>query len=91
MDPTNKALVPRMFGLLGLEARTSNSKEAKQARYGPSFPCDEFLVVLSVFRAVSLMLIFVTGPFLVAFVKKKSMRLCVSLGFSVGESCGKSP
>ncbi len=77
MEPANKALVQRTFGLLELEARTSNSKESKLARYGSSFTYDEFLVMPSVFRAVSFTLIFVTGFFLVAFVKP--VRMCVDL------------
>lgn len=69
MKPANKALVQRTFGLLELEARTSNLKEVKLARYGPGFTYDEFLVMPSVFRAVSFSLIFMTGFLLVAFVK----------------------
>lgn len=73
MEPVNKALVQRTFGLLEYEARISNSKEAQLARYGPDFVYDEFLGMSNVFQAVSFTVVFLTGFFLVALVKPVCM------------------
>ncbi len=54
---------------MNLKLGHQTQKEAKQARYDPSFTYGEFLVMSSVFRAVSFTLIFVAGFFLVAFAK----------------------
>ncbi|KAJ3573700.1 hypothetical protein NP233_g2257 [Leucocoprinus birnbaumii] len=69
MEPTNKALVQRTFGLLELEARTSNSKEAQLGRYGPEFVYDEFMVMPGVISAVSFTVVFLTGFLALAFVQ----------------------
>lgn len=69
MEPANKALVQRTFGLLELEAQTSKSKEAQLARYGPDFVYDEFLTMPNAFAAVSFTFVFMTGFLLVAFVQ----------------------
>lgn len=61
MGPTNKAVVQRSFGLLELKARTTQSKEAQLARYGPDFAYDEFLAMPNTFAAVSYTLIYMTG------------------------------
>jgi hypothetical protein len=69
MEPTNKALVQRTFGLLELEARTSNSKEAHLERYGPDFVYDEFMVMPGIFSAVSSTVILMTGFLVLALVQ----------------------
>jgi hypothetical protein len=61
MGPSNKAVVQRSFGLLELRARTSKSKEAQLARYGPDFAYDEFLAMPNTFVAVSYTLIYMTS------------------------------
>ncbi|KAF8870481.1 Saccharopine dehydrogenase-domain-containing protein [Infundibulicybe gibba] len=49
MRPVNKALVDRTWGLKELAARdgTEATDESKQARYGPAFRYDEFMVMSS--------------------------------------------
>ncbi|KAF5363351.1 hypothetical protein D9756_000263 [Leucocoprinus leucothites] len=69
MGSCNKALVQRTFGLLELEARTSNAKEARLGRYGPDFVYDEFMVMPGVVSAVTFTAAFVTGFLLIAFVQ----------------------
>lgn len=73
MEPTNKALVQRSFGLLELQARTSKSKEAQLARYGPDFAYDEFLGMPNAFAAVSYTLVYMTG--LMLFFSLRPVRI----------------
>jgi len=68
MEPVNKALVQRTFGLLELEARMSNTKEAQMDRYGPDFAYKEFMVLPSVFAAASVTVVFFIGLLFVGFV-----------------------
>jgi len=76
MESVNKALVQRTFGLLELEARTSNTKEAQMDRYGPDFAYKEFMVMPSVFAAASFTVVFFIGLLLVAFPPVWNRRLC---------------
>ncbi|KXN89437.1 hypothetical protein AN958_05599 [Leucoagaricus sp. SymC.cos] len=69
MESANKALVQRTFGLLELDARTSNSKEAQLGRYGPDFVYEEFMVLPNVFTAVLYTLVFMAGFLILAFVR----------------------
>jgi len=68
MEPINKALVQRTFGLLELEARTSNTKEAQMDRYGPDFAYKEFIVMPSVFAAALFTVVSFIGLLLLEFV-----------------------
>ncbi|KAF8058737.1 Saccharopine dehydrogenase-domain-containing protein [Lyophyllum atratum] len=58
MQPTNRKLVQRTFGLLEMQARidaagsVENLKAARRERYGPEFGYDEFLVTPSRLSAV---------------------------------------
>lgn len=77
MSPVNKAMVQRTFGLLELEARTSNTKEIQSGRYGPAFVYEEFMIMSGTVPAILFTMVFVAGVLLlvvlqpVYFVVKK--------------------
>jgi len=68
MERANKALVQRTFGLLELEARTSNAKEAQMDRYGPEFVYKEFMVAPGVVSVALVTMASLAGLFLLTFV-----------------------
>ncbi|GLB37942.1 putative saccharopine dehydrogenase NADP binding domain [Lyophyllum shimeji] len=75
MQPTNRKLVQRTYGLLEMQARSvdaAGSQEAAQAarraRYGPTFVYDEFLAVPSRLSAVLVSTAFAVGFGMLALV-----------------------
>jgi len=74
MQPTNRSLVQRTFGLLELQALEENNRShsstslAQKERYGPTFAYDEFFVMRSKTSSFFLTVSFVIGLALMAYV-----------------------
>ncbi|KAG5644513.1 hypothetical protein DXG03_008255 [Asterophora parasitica] len=75
MQPTNRKLVQRTFGLLELQAQnaetpgsSANVQTARRERYGPAFAYDEFLVMPSRLSSIIFSTTFAIGIGLLALV-----------------------
>ncbi|KAF5375563.1 hypothetical protein D9615_009173 [Tricholomella constricta] len=88
MQPTNRKLVQRTFGLLEMEVKNAEApdtpveaiRNARRERYGPAFAYDEFLVMPSRLSAVIFSAVFAIGFGMLAYITpirwivKKYMR-----------------